>query len=165
MLGSMACSQVSVTDYASFEPVLLPEDFFSGDLTAHGVLKNRSGKVTRLFNATIKASWEDGVGTLDEHFLFDDGEKQQRVWTLNPLQEGYYRATANDVVGEGLMQAAGNSLFLDYILDIQYKGRSLKLHVDDRMYLVDEQTLVNESVLRKWGFKVGSILIVIKKSS
>lgn len=165
MFGLTACSQVSVTDYASFEPALVPEAFFKGNLTAHGVLKNRSGKVTRLFNATIEANWKEGVGTLDEHFIFDDGEKQQRIWKLSPLGDGRYQATANDVVGEGLMQAAGNSLFLDYVLDIQYKGRSLKLNVDDRMYLIDEHTLVNESVLRKWGVKVGTILIVIKKQS
>jgi hypothetical protein len=32
--------------------------------------------VIRYFDASIDASWEDGVGTLDENVVFDDGEEQ-----------------------------------------------------------------------------------------
>lgn len=164
MLGLVACSQVSVVDYQDREPILIPEQFFNGHLTAHGVLKNRSGKITRTFNAEIHAYWQEGVGFLDEDFLFDDGEQQKRLWRLKPLGDGHYEATANDVTGIGDMRAAGNSIFLKYVLQVNYKGRSLGLSVDDRMYLVDEHTLINESKLSKWGVGVGSLLLVIKKS-
>lgn len=50
-----------------------------------GVVKNFSGEVIRTFDADISASWDDeGVGTLDEVFRFNDGEVQTRVWTLTP---------------------------------------------------------------------------------
>ena len=60
------CNSVSVEDYADRTPVLVPETFFDGALTAHGVVKDRGGKVIRYFNADIKAYWRDGVGTLEE---------------------------------------------------------------------------------------------------
>lgn len=158
-----SCSSVRVTDYAGNKPTLVLHEFFNGSLTAHGVVKNRSGKVIRYFNAAIEADWKDGVGTLDENFLFDDGEKQQRIWTLIKDESGHYVGTANDVVGSSTLKVAGNSLFLDYLLRIPYKDGTLDIHIDDRMYLVSDTMLINESVMTKWGFEVGEILLVITK--
>jgi hypothetical protein len=158
-----ACASVSVEDYANNQPRLVAEQFFNGQLTAHGVVKDRGGKVMRYFSASIDASWRDGVGTLDERFVFDDGERQTRVWTLKPVGDNNYIATAGDVIGDGKMKIAGNSLFLDYVLRIPYDGDTLDLRIDDRMYLVSERVLLNESIMTKFGFEVGRIMLVIEK--
>ncbi|CAA0121662.1 Uncharacterised protein [Halioglobus japonicus] len=158
-----ACTQVDVTDYADARPLLDIEQFFDGELTAHGVVKDRSGKVIRTFNADIAAHWDDGVGTLVEDFVFDDGEKQQRIWTLKADGPGRYTGTAGDVVGEGRLQQAGNSLFLDYILRLDYRGGKVDVRVDDRMYLVSPDVLINESSMSKFGWRVGNLVLVIVK--
>lgn len=160
MLSS--CSTSHIDDYAQNSPVLDPTTFFDGSLSAHGVLKDRSGKVTRYFNATINAYWNNGVGTLEERFVFDDGEVQFRNWTLTPNGTGY-KATAGDVIGTGIAKVSGNAMQLDYVLEINYKGSPLQLRVEDWMWQVDNKVLLNESTLRKWGFKVGSIQLVIVK--
>ncbi len=157
------CGSVSVQDYAGATPELVPETFFNGQLDAHGVVKDRGGRVIRSFNADIKAYWRDGVGTLEEDFLFDDGEKSRRVWTLTPDGKGRYTGTAGDVVGDGRMSVAGNSIFLDYVLRIPYNGSTLDVRIDDRMYLVNPRILINESRMIKFGFEVGQILLVIEK--
>ena len=159
-----ACATVSVEEYAGNEPKFIAEQFFAGRLVAHGIVKDRGGKVIRYFSAEIDASWKDGVGTLDERFVFDDGERQTRVWTLEPSGDNHYIATAGDVIGEGHMRVAGNSLFLDYVLRIPYNGDTLDLRIDDRMYLVSERVLLNESIMTKWGFEVGRIMLVISKT-
>ena len=156
-----ACSSVEVEDYRSKKPTLAPEEFFAGYLTAHGVVKNRGGLVVRMFTAEIDASWSDGVGTLVEDFIFDDGEEQRRIWTLTPDGEGGYAATAGDVVGPGVAKVAGNSMFLDYVLRIPYGDSTVDVRVDDRMYLISPDVLINESSLKKFGFRVGSIDLVI----
>lgn len=158
-----ACGNVQVKDYAGYSPAFDAEEFFNGKLLAHGVVKNRKGLVIRYFSAEIDASWEAGVGTLDERFLFDDGEEQTRVWTLKPDGENRYQATAGDVVGPGTAETAGNSLFLDYVLRIAYKDSTIDLRIDDRMYRVSDTVVINESVMTKFGFRVGSILLVIEK--
>ncbi len=166
LLGALVltgCSSIAVDDYAGREPALVPEEFFSGRLTAHGVIKDRSGRVIRYFNADIDASWKDGIGTLDERFLFNDGERDTRVWTLVPDGAGAYTGTAGDVVGEGRVTVAGNSMFLDYVLRVPWKDGSIDLRIDDRMYLVDPDTLINESRMIKFGLQVGSILLVIRR--
>ena len=159
-----SCSSVPVTEYADNSPTMVVEDFFNGSLTAHGIVKDRSGKVTRYFSASIKADWVDGVGTLDEVFKFDDGEEQTRIWKLTRDESGGYVGTANDVVGSSALEVSGNSLFLDYVLRIPYDDGSLDLHIDDRMYLVSDRVLINESVMTKWGVKVGQITLVIEKN-
>ena len=162
-LGLAGCSPVTVQDYADNRPLLVPEEFFQGQLTAHGVIKDRGGKVIRYFNADIKAWWEDGIGTLEEDFVFDDGEPERRVWTLTPQDDGSYIGTAGDVVGDGRITLAGNSMFLDYVLRIPYNDGPLDLRIDDRMYLVNPTMLINESSMKKFGIRVGEILLVIEK--
>ena len=157
------CSSVSINDYKDNKPAMVLETFFDGRLNAHGIVKNRSGKVIRYFNASIIASWSDGVGTLDETFVFNDGEEQTRVWKLVKDAPGRYTASANDVVGSSTLNVAGNSIFLDYVLRIPYDGDTLDVVVEDIMYLVSERMLINESIMKKWGFEVGKITLAIEK--
>jgi hypothetical protein len=161
LLLASGCSSVTVEDYQAMVPEFIPSEFFNGRLTAHGVVMSRGGSVTRLFNAEISAYWKNGVGTLEEDFVFDDGEEQRRVWTLTPDGSGGYIGRAGDVVGDGSLRFAGNAVFLDYVLRIPYGDGTLDLRVDDRMYLVSPNVLINESQLSKLGFDVGRILLTI----
>lgn len=158
-----ACGSISVEDYAGEEPRFEPEQFFDGPLVARGVLKDRGGRVIRRFTADINAYWTDGIGTLEEDFLFDDGEESRRVWTLTPADNGEYVATAGDVVGEGRASVAGNAMFLDYVLQVPYGDGTIDLKIDDRMYLLTPDVLINESQMRKFGFRVGEIVLSIER--
>jgi hypothetical protein len=158
-----ACAGVTVDDYQAESPALVAEAFFSGALLATGVVKDRRGKVIRRFSAAIEASWTDGIGTLDEDFTFDNGDKDRRVWRLEPQGQGIYRATAGDVVGNGEARVAGNAMFLEYVLRVPYGDGTIDLAIDDRMYLVTPDRLINESVMRKFGLRVGEILLVIER--
>lgn len=163
LLGLTACSGPRVTDYRDREPVLQLETFFDGPMTAHGVVKSRGGTVIRSFNATIDASWSGDTGTLVEDFVFDDGEEQQRIWTLVRTGPGTYTGTAGDVVGAGELEVSGNAVFLDYVLRIPYGDGTIDVRVDDRMYLVSPDVLINESTLNKFGVRVGELLLVIQR--
>jgi hypothetical protein len=160
-----ACASVSVEDYSKNQPVMDVREFFDGNLSAHGIVKNRSGKVIRYFNASIIASWDDGIGKLDETFYFDDGEQQRRIWTLQPDDSGNFSGTANDVIGSSKLNVSGNSLFMQYILRIAYGDDTLDLQIDDRMYRISDKVVINESTMSKWGFEVGQIILVIEKTS
>ena len=140
-----ACTGTDVQQYQPLQPAFAPEQFFNGPLTAHGVLKNRSGDVTRTFNATINAYWRNGVGTLEERFEFNDGEIQYRTWTLRPQGDGRYLANAGDVLGDGEATTAGNAFHLDYTLQIQYNGKPLALAVDDWMFRVNDTVVLKRS--------------------
>ena len=163
VIALSACSQPRIEDHAAFEPSVQIDEFFSGDLNAYGVVRDRSGTVMRTFSADIAASSDAGVVTLDEDFIFDNGDKDKRVWTLVPKADGSWGGTAGDVVGEGKLLRSGNALFLDYVLRIPYNDSTIDVRVDDRMYQVAPNILLNESVMTKFGVQVGSILLVIVK--
>lgn len=159
------CSGPALTDYAERGPKLIPEQFFTGELTARGVVKDISGEVIRTFDADISASWDGaGVGTLDEVFRFDDGEVQTRVWTLTPSDTtDSYHAEAGDVVEPGTMRWGGNAIHMNYVLRVAYGDGTLDVRMDDWMYLVTPDTLINQTTMSKWGIDVGEIVLVIQK--
>ncbi|MFT5452999.1 MAG: hypothetical protein ACI9N9_002497, partial [Enterobacterales bacterium] len=121
-----ACSSVDIHQYKDNQPKLVLDRFFNGELTAHGILKNRSGEVTRYFNVTMTGSWDDaGIGTLAEKFIFDDKSIQFRTWTFTPIiidKKIQYQATANDTLAATMIDISGNAFFMNYDLLINYKG-------------------------------------------
>jgi hypothetical protein len=42
-------------------------------------------------------------------------------------------------------------------------GREVDLDMDDWMYLIDPQTLVNRTSMRKWGVEVGQVTLFFRK--
>lgn len=157
------CAGPSLEDYQSGQPTLVPAQFFDGALTARGIVKNRSGQVIRTFDATIQGHWNaQGVGTLDEHFVFNDGEEQNRTWTLTPADKGY-RATAGDVVEPGHMEWSGNAIHMNYVLRVPYNDGTLDVRMDDWMYQVTPGTVINQTRMSKWGLDVGELVLVIQK--
>jgi hypothetical protein len=164
-LNLSGCSGVNVDEYSNNTPKLITKEFFNGSLTAHGVVKNRSGKVIRYFNATINADWKNNIGTLEEKFIFNDGEIQYRTWVLVPNinDTTLFSATAGDVVGTGKGRVSGNAFNLNYVLKVKYNDSTINVRVNDWMWLVNEKTLLNESSLSKFGFNVGSVQLVIVK--
>lgn len=163
-----SCGGTTIEDYAEQEPAFVPEVFFNGPLEAYGVIKNRGGKVTRRFTATLEGSWKDGSGLLAERFVFDDGEIQHRNWRLVPKAgtggQRLFDASAEDVIGEATLTTSGNAAFIRYTLEVPYGDGKINVNVDDRMYLINERVLIGESKLTKWGFHVGEILLTIIRS-
>lgn len=161
----ISCSSVSIEDYQDTQPAIDLEAFFTGELLAYGMIRDRSGKVIRHFKAQLDGRWENGVGTLDEVFLFNDGQRQTRIWTMTPDGQGNYIGTAGDVDGSALIQSRGQAVRLQYRLRIPYKGDQLTVSMDDWMYQVEPGMIINETVMTKWGFQVATItLVIINKS-
>ena len=157
----LGCSSATISDFQGRSPAFAPEAFFNGTLTAHGIVKDFSGAANRHFQADITGCWRDGVGTLYEDFTFDDGEEQTRIWTLTPSGDQTFIGTAGDVVGEGLASWEGNAMFLDYTLRIELENGPIDVRIDDRMYRVSDNIVINESKMRKFGIGVGDILLTL----
>ena len=154
----------SIDDYRHEKPALELDQFFNGRLVAYGMVQNFSGKVTRRFRADINARWQDGTGTLDEQFEFNDGEQQSRCWTV-VRQGNYYRGTAGDIVGEAKGEVQGNALNWRYTLQVPVNGKVWNIDLDDWLYLIDENNLINRTKMKKFGLPVGELTLHIRKLS
>lgn len=165
LLLPAACSRVSLDDYRDTRPVLDLKTFFNGELVAYGILQDRSGRVTRKFEATIAASWNGDEGVLEEHFIFDDGEEQDRTWRLVHLGDNRYTGQAGDVVGTASGGTAGSAFNWQYSLEVPWNEGTIVLNLDDWLYLVETNHLINRTRLKKFGFTVGELTLVIEKLS
>jgi hypothetical protein len=161
-LLAAGCAAVDPQVYASEKPALDLRQYFNGDIVGHGMFVNRGGQVERRFVVTIKATWQGDVGTLDEDFVWSDGERERRIWTLRPVpgQPGRWTGTAADVRGEAAGVIAGNALNWTYTYVLKTRaGKTYDIGFDDWMYLIDERVMLNRAVMTFWGFRVGEVLI------
>ncbi|MFB2733695.1 DUF3833 domain-containing protein [Shewanella mangrovisoli] len=158
-----SCSSVDVSDYRGTNPPLVLESFFNGPLKASGIVENFSGKVIRRFNVTMEASWQGTEGTIKEWFVYDDGETQTRIWRIQSQGEGQYTGTADDIIGTAQGEASGSALRWRYDMLLPVDGDEYQVHFDDWMYLVNDNTIINQSDIIKWGVTVAKITLVIQK--
>jgi len=157
------CAGVAPEAYEDDKPVLDLARYFNGTIDGWGMVQDRSGKVLRRFHVTIDAKWDGNVGTLDESFDWSDGKKEKRVWTVTKLEAGEYTGTAGDVVGKAAGRAAGNALQWKYVLKLPPEQGGYEVDLDDWMYLVDEDTMLNRSVIEKFGIRFADITIAFRK--
>lgn len=158
-----ACA-VNIDEYSEVKPELDLSEFFNGHLEAYGIVQDFKGKVSRRFTADILGQWEGDKGVLDEQFVFADGEEQHRCWHLNKSGQEY-TGTAGDVVGEAKGKVAGNALNWSYVLSVPVEGKYWNISLNDWMYLVDENNLINRAKMSKFGLEVGQITLYIRKVS
>ena len=150
-------------DYAAERPLLDLKDYFNGDVTAHGIFTDRSGKVVRRFSVLMKCSWSGDEGVLDEDFSYSDGKKERRVWRLKKLSDSRYTGTAEDVVGTAQGQAAGNAFQWRYTLRLPVDGSVYDVQFDDWMILMDSRVMLNKAVMSKFGLRLGEVTLAFDK--
>jgi hypothetical protein len=167
LIGAVAltlagCATVDVANYQSERPPLDLAQYFNGTVDGWGMFQDRSGKVVRRFTVRIDAKWDGNRGTLDEHFEFSDGERQNRIWTL--VKDGdRYTGTAGDVVGTGQGNQQGNAFNMRYVLRVPWAGRTIDVDMDDWMWRIDDQTVLNRTAMTKFGFRVGEVTLSLRK--
>ncbi|MDU9402966.1 DUF3833 domain-containing protein [Pseudomonas sp. zfem004] len=161
LLGS--CGNVGVEHYRGQKPGLDLVAFFATPVEAWGMFQKRNGEVVKRFHVRIDSRREGERLILDEHFVYSDGTRQQRTWTLTPDGPGRWRGRAGDVIGEARGEVAGNALRWQYRLDLPVDGNHWQVDLDDWMYLMDKDTLINRSSMRKFGVEIGQITLFFRR--
>ena len=161
------CSSPQVNDYANEKPALDLRQYFSGTIDAYGVFTDRSGKVVKRFTVVMDCKWtgEAGqeVGVLDEAFVYSDGTKDRRVWTLKRGSDGKYTGTAADVLGVATGEVKGNSFRWGYTLLLPVDGKTIEVQFDDWMYLMNDKVMLNKAEMSKFGFRLGEVTLTFIK--
>ena len=166
VLGS--CSPASVDLHHDRNPALSLEEFFDGNTVAYGIYENRYGNLERQFRVNIVGTVNGDTLTLDEQFLYDDGERSSRVWTITNLGQQpdgsiSYRGVAADVIGEAEGKISGNALNWVYDVDLAVGDGTIKMRFDDWIYRQDEHIAINRAYVSKFGITVGSVTLVFLK--
>ncbi len=163
--GLSACAKRDVTHLAERRPTLALEKFFEGESVAFGIFEDRFGNLRRQFRVNLQGTVSGNRLVLDEQFLYEDGEKAQRVWTIDKLDSGYdgtvrYEGQASDVDGRANGRVSGNGLNWRYNVALKMDGRELEVHFDDWIYRQSEDVAINRAYVSKFGVEIGSVTIV-----
>lgn len=158
-----ACAGVSPSDYEKETPTFLIEEYFDGQVKAWGMFQTRNGKVQRRFTVDIDGQVEGDRIVLDEHFVYDDGSTERRVWEIDRLDEQTYTGRAGDIVGTASGTRSGNALNWVYVLALDVGDRTWNLKFNDWMYLIDDEVLINTADVTKFGFRVGRVTLFFQR--
>ena len=100
---------------------------------------------------------------LDEKFNWNDGEIQERKWTINKIDEHNYEGTAGDVVGKAKGYSYGPAFKFEYVLLVPVKGKEMKITFDDWIFMQDERVAINRATMTKFGIKVAELTVMFVK--
>ena len=167
VLAAGCASPPTPADYAHQTPRLDLAAYFDGEVQAHGLFTDRSGKVVRRFSVQMQCRWSGDDGVLDERFSYSDGTTERRVWRLKKLHgpgnEGRYTGSADDVVGTASGLAAGNAFQWKYTLRLPVDGSVYEVQFDDWMYLMGDGVMLNKAVMSKFGIRLGEVTLAFSK--
>lgn len=164
MLILAGCS-TEVTEYRQQQPALDIFHYFQGRTEAWGMVQDRSGKQLRRFHVEIDGDVVGDTLTLHERFVYDDGEKQQRVWRIRRTGDNRYQGTAGDIEGVASGQAAGNAFHWRYSMNVEASGSRWLLHFDDWMFLQDGSHLFNKTEMKKFGITVATVTLFFTRTT
>ena len=160
MLLTSGCATQNIQAYQNTTPTLDMHEFFSGQIDGWGMFQGRNGEVKKRFYVDIDATHEgDDVIILNEKFSWADGTKSQRIWRLTEQTDGSWKGVAGDVIGEATGQVVGNTLHWNYLLELPVEDKTYKVTFDDWMYLINEDVMLNRSVMKKFGVELGSVTL------
>ncbi|GAA0813685.1 DUF3833 domain-containing protein [Colwellia sp. D2M02] len=160
--GLFSCS-ADIEQYQQTSPTLDIKNYFTGSLTAWGMVQDYSDNVTRRFCVELNGTWQGNNGVLAEVFYFNDGEVTERNWQLTKLDNGEYQGEAEDVIGTASGQQQGFAFQWQYTLSVPVDDDIYHLALDDWMYQIDQHRVFNRTVMKKFGVEVAEITLFFDK--
>ena len=170
MGGVSACARKDVATLSDRAPQLELESFFVGQTVAFGIFEDRFGNLRRQFRVALNGTVMGNTLTLEEVFLYDDGEQDERVWVINNLGQGtdgatLYEGSAADINGVARGGVAGNAMNWQYGVVLSMGGQELEVHFDDWIYRQHEDVAINRAYVSKFGVEIGSVTIVFLRGA
>ena len=164
-IGISACARNNITALADRMPMLDLQTFFVGQTVALGIFEDRFGNLRRQFRVVLEGTVDGDVLTLDETFLYDDGEQDFRKWVIRRTGQGkdgevFYEGVAEDITDVAKGVVSGNALNWQYDVVLTIGGRDVEVHFDDWIYRQHEDVAINRAYVSKFGIEIGSVTIV-----
>ena len=159
------CTEMKPTDFSGKTPRLVIEEYFAGRTVASGIFEDRFGQVRRQFTVEIDGNWNGEELILDERFLYDDGERERRIWRIRKNGPNAYEGRAGDVIGVATGEAQGNALNWQYEMDLKVGDGSWRVRFDDWMFLQSSGLLLNRARVSKFGLEIGTVMLAFMKPS
>ncbi len=137
--------------FANTAPAFDPIRFWTGRTSSWGVIENLDGAPTAIITTRTEATLEGPDGLHMIQHVVTGGETSVRDW------RGQFEARANDVVGVARGAPSGRTLHWTWTLAARPGNPLFNLTMDQHMYLADDGTLVNRTIVKKLGIRLAEI--------
>jgi len=138
--------------------------WLEGRTLAEGVFEDRGGRVRRRFTVELNGTADANSLRLNERFIFDNGERQERTWVLTRGPGRIFTGRAEDSVSEAHGRFDEGVAYLSSKLWLKAGKRKIAMHFDDAFYPAGAGLVLNRSTMSKWGIRLGQILIQFRKA-
>ncbi|MBR9885737.1 MAG: DUF3833 domain-containing protein [Oceanospirillales bacterium] len=135
------------------------EAFFDGKVYAWGLFEARFGQLKREFQVEIDGRWDGSTLRLEEQFLYQDGARDRRVWTIRPQEDGRYVGHAADLTAEAEGVATGSRLNWRYRMRLQTGHGAIVVRFEDDFFLRPGEVMINRARVSKWGIRLGEVTL------
>lgn len=139
------------------------EEFFEGPTSAKGQFQDVLGTVGRRFDVAIDGTWDGETLRLVEDFVYEDGNTEQRIWTLRKTGPETWAGSAPGVIGEATGEERGDTFNWQYTIDLPVPDGTLRVTFDDWMWDMGDGRVLNRAYMKKFGVNIGEVIIIFEK--
>ena len=150
-------------EFTQHQPHFALEDYFHGETRAYGLFEDRFGRVRKQFSVLIDGHWDGQTLTLDEDFIYDNGDSEYRHWQIEKTGPRHYVGTTQQIIGTAEGEISGNSFHWTYRFHLKVGKGIWDVRFDDWMYLQPDGVLLNKATVYRWGIKIGTVFLTFSK--
>ena len=145
-------------------PSLTLDRAFLGRKTGAGVFRVYLTGSERRFTAKLNGtlSRQGSRLTVVEDFLYDDGDENRLTWVFDRAGPGRWTGRRDDTVGIATAVEANGEVRLTYIADFKSPSGVTRLGFADVIYARADGVIVNDAVVSRGGFPVGTVRFELK---
>jgi hypothetical protein len=161
LLGTLslaACASSPPLPAGPTTPLTLDQAFI-GRQTGRGVFRIYLTGSERRFTALLngRLSQHGTRLTVVEDFTYDDGEKNRLTWVFDRTGPSTWTGRREDTVGMATVVEENGSIRLAYTADFKSPSGVNRLGFADIIYRRTDGLIVNDAVVSRSGFPVGSV--------
>ncbi len=133
--------------------------FFNGDVEGFAIVKNSRDEIVQTQIVKMHGKWNGNKGVLNQEITYSKGGSDNRTWLITANSDGTFNAVGHDVYGMAEGKQDGNSAYMKYSIVTDKQ----KISFFDKMYLVDNKSMIMISEFNRKNGDSGKVIISLKK--
>ncbi|MES2961888.1 MAG: DUF3833 family protein [Pseudomonadota bacterium] len=156
--------QVAELDSLESAPKIDIKKFFNGDVEGFAITQDSTGKIIGTVQVKIYGKWDENKGEIKQNFIYDGTIKDSRIWLITINADGTFDAIGHDIAAPAQGKQIGNAAQMLYTLNLMDQGVKQPVRFEDKMYLVDEKSMIEISSYNKANGISGKTITSLKKT-
>ena len=158
LAGLAGCaSPLKPAAFAGSSPAFDPVAFWTGRTASWGVRENRSGHPVAIVTTRTEGTLDAPDTLRMTQHLTVGGEASVREWRMRRLGDGRFEATADDMAGTARGTASGRTFHWTWTWARDPGNALANVSMEQWMYLADDGTLMNRTLVTKLGVLVAQV--------